>query len=46
MAKTMHPDLFEDIDMEEEIRNYYRNLFHYELTDEDIHEILNPTAGM
>ena len=46
MAKTMHPDLFEDIDMEEEIRNYYQNLFHYELTDEDIHEILNPTAGM
>lgn len=45
MAKTMHPDLFEDIDIEAEIRSYYQDLFHYELSDEELEGILNPTEG-
>lgn len=45
MAKTMHPDLFEDIDLEKEIRSYYQDLFDYELSDEELEGILNPTEG-
>jgi len=43
MAKTNYPDLFADIDMEQEIRDYYKNFYNLELTDEDIVNIFNPT---
>lgn len=43
MAKTMHPELFEDIDMEKEIKEYFKQQYKYELSDEDVHNILNPT---
>ncbi len=43
MAKTNYPELFEDVDMEQEIRDYYKNFYNLELTDEDIVNIFNPT---
>ncbi len=43
LAKTNHPELFEDINLEEKIKEYYRNFYQVELTDEKIEMIFNPT---
>ena len=43
MAKQMHPDLFEDLDIEQEVREYYTQFYGIELTDEQLDLILNPT---
>lgn len=40
MAKYIHPELFEDLNMEEEIKYYYREFYGYELTDEQVGRIL------
>lgn len=36
MAKQIYPELFEDVDMAEEVRTYYEEVFEVELTDEQI----------
>lgn len=41
LAKTMHPDLFQDIDIEKEIKWYYKEFYNYTLTDNDVKCILN-----
>lgn len=41
LAQHNQPDLF-DYDMEEEIRSYYAAYYDYELSQEEIHAILNP----
>ncbi|MBQ7971890.1 MAG: ABC transporter substrate-binding protein [Lachnospiraceae bacterium] len=43
MAKTNYPDLFADIDMEQEMKAYYKKFYNIELSDEDIIKIFNPT---
>lgn len=47
VAKTIHPELFSDLDMKEEVKDYYSRFFHYELTDEEASRILKhqPPAG-
>jgi iron complex transport system substrate-binding protein len=40
-AKTLHPDLFQDIDIKEITYNYYKDYLGYSLTDSDIERILN-----
>ena len=42
LAKTIHPDLFEDMDMDAEIRDFYKTHYNADLTDEDIQDIYNP----
>lgn len=42
LAKTIQPELFADLDMDKEIRDYYKEHYGVELTDEDIQEIYNP----
>lgn len=42
VAKQLHPDLFQDIDMDQEIKEYYQKFYGYTLTDEDLKEIYNP----
>ena len=42
MAKTVHPELFEDIDMEQEVKDYYQQFYDIQLTDEELHSIFNP----
>lgn len=42
MAKTIHPVLFEDMDTDSEIKDYYKEFYGIELTDEDIENIYNP----
>ncbi len=46
-AKTLHPDLFEDLNMTNEVKNYYSTFYHYNLTDDEANRILKhlPPAG-
>jgi iron complex transport system substrate-binding protein len=40
-AKTVYPELFEHIDMEEEVEYFYREFFGYQLSPEMIQQILS-----
>lgn len=40
LAKTFHPELFTDIDMITETKDFYLNFYDYNLTDEDAGKIL------
>jgi iron complex transport system substrate-binding protein len=42
LAKTIQPELFADMDMDEEIRSYYETYYGVTLTDDDIQDIYNP----
>lgn len=42
LAKHNQPELFKDIDMEQEMKDYYQRFYGVELTDDDINEIFNP----
>lgn len=39
-AKIFHPQLFADVDIEAEIKHFYRRFFNYELTDDEIGAML------
>lgn len=41
IAKTIHPDLFEDIDMKQLLIDFYADYYFYDLTDEQAEAILN-----
>lgn len=43
MAQKNHPELFPHMDMEEEVRIYYKRFYHVDLTDEDIYQIFHPS---
>ncbi len=45
MAKTAYPDLFEDIDVIEEAKSYYKDVFGIELTDEQAESIFSPSQS-
>jgi len=40
-AKLLYPNLFEEIDMYEEVRYFYRNFYEWELSDQYIEKILS-----
>lgn len=40
IAKTIHPDLFEDVDMAQLVVDFYKDFFDYELTIEDAERML------
>ncbi|UWG96629.1 ABC transporter substrate-binding protein [Dehalobacter sp. DCM] len=40
IAKTIYPDLFADIDICTETKDFYKNYFHYELSDAQVTKIL------
>lgn len=40
IAKTLHPDLFKDLDMNKEVKEYYSKFYHYNLTDDEANRIL------
>ena len=44
-AKTAYPDMFNDIDLVKETREYYQDIFGINLTDEQIKSIYNPDAN-
>lgn len=45
LAKTVYPDLFKDIDMTVETKNYYQKVFQITLTDSQVQKMFNPTAA-
>jgi len=42
MAKTNHPELFADIDMNKVVVDYYKRYYNIELSDEQLQSIFNP----
>ncbi len=45
MAQKVYPDLFEDVDMTAEVRDYYQELYGVALTDEQIGRMYNPASA-
>jgi iron complex transport system substrate-binding protein len=43
-AKTLHPELFADIDMNQVVRDFCKKFYDYEPTDAEIGDILNPAV--
>lgn len=41
MAKTLHPEIFNDLDMVEEVKYYFKEFYDYELSDENAQNVLN-----
>ena len=41
IAKDLHPELFEDLDMVQEVKDYFKTFYRYELTDEQAEMVLN-----
>lgn len=46
IAKNTYPELFEDINMEEITKDYYKKFYGMDLTDEDIQWIFNPREDL
>ncbi len=44
-AKTTYPEIFSDIDLVNETRLYYKDIFSVELTDDEIKSIYNPDVN-
>lgn len=40
LATTMHPDLFLDMAMEDEVKRFYEDVYDYQLSDEEVESIL------
>ena len=45
MAQKVYPELFEDIDIIQEVKNYYKEAYGVELTDEQVDRMYNPGRG-
>ncbi len=45
MAKCTYPELFSDIDITTEVKNYYKEVFDVDLTDEQVNQIFTPSAA-
>ena len=42
LAKILYPELFEDLNLEQKISEFYAMLYDYKLSDSELKEILNP----
>ncbi len=42
LSKTIQSEVFADVDMDEEIKDYYKEFYGFNLTDEDLRSIYNP----
>ena len=45
LATKIQPDLFKDMDMDQEIKDYYEKYYNVTLTDEDLQKIYNPASA-
>ncbi len=45
MAKLLQPEVFADLDLVQEIEDYYQEFYGIELTDEDVAQILMVDAN-
>jgi iron complex transport system substrate-binding protein len=41
LAKQFHPELFPDLNVEMELKDYYEKFYHYQLTDDEAERIMN-----
>lgn len=41
-AKTLYPDMFTDIDMSKEVKEFYKIYYNYNVNSEDLDDIMNP----
>ena len=44
LAQKTYPELFSDIDLNKEVKDYYRGIYGIELTDEQVERMYNPEA--
>lgn len=44
MAQLNQPELFADIDLEAEVKDYYKKYFDYSLTDQELEKLFNPPS--
>lgn len=42
MAKQVYPDLFEDVDITKEVKDYYKTMYGVELNDEQVQRMYHP----
>lgn len=42
LGKILHPELFDDLDIKEKVKEFYETNYFYDLSDKEIEEILNP----
>lgn len=42
LALTAYPDRFKNLEIGSEVKRFYREVFHFTLTDEDVRKILSP----
>ena len=40
-AKTFHPEAFKDLNLEEELKYFYKNFFNYSMSVEEVQEVLD-----
>ncbi len=45
LAKIQHPELFEDMDMRQEVKEFYKEVYHFDLTEEMLSQILDDTQN-
>jgi iron complex transport system substrate-binding protein len=45
MAKQNHPDLFADVDVDAEVKAYYKRFYKLTLTDDDLEKIYHPSSA-
>jgi iron complex transport system substrate-binding protein len=43
-AKTLYPELFKDMDMNSEVKEFYKTFYNYDLNDNEADDILNPKS--
>ena len=43
MAQKVYPDLFSDVDITKEVKEYYQELYGVSLTDEQVDRMYNPS---
>jgi len=41
-AKHIHPELFTDLNIQDEVRQFYARFYGYDITEGEIEEILHP----
>ncbi|MCI6004471.1 MAG: ABC transporter substrate-binding protein [Blautia sp.] len=45
MARVINPDIFDDFDLKQDVKDFYKDFFDYELSDEEIDTILAAEAN-
>ncbi len=45
LAQKNYPEIFNDYDIKEEIKIYYQDFYQYDLTDDEVDKILNPSRA-